>query len=183
MQYALQRRSGVMLYWGHTLSGRGLWWCPTMQIKHCDRRSCGFQGDVLPKGGVDTNLVSSFCFHGKWPIYHLQSLEVFKKRVDVALRKMVSGHGADGLMVGLDDLSGLFQHQWLCDSVIQWCLRVVNEMHRKGCKSSATARAVMALDGCCSWKDPLSLAFLWKPSPANLGGVRNLWSATILHPD
>jgi len=81
-----------------------------MQIKHCDRRSCGFQRDVLPKGGEDTSLVSSFCFHGKLPIYHLQSLEVFKKRVDVALRKMVSGHGADGLMVRLHGLTGLSQH-------------------------------------------------------------------------
>ena len=26
-----------------------------------------------------------------------------------ALEDMVSGHGGDGLMVGLDDLSGLFQ--------------------------------------------------------------------------
>ena len=32
------------------------------------------------------------------------------KRVDVALRDMFSGHGGDGLMVGSDDLSGLFQH-------------------------------------------------------------------------
>ena len=37
------------------------------------------------------------------------SLEVLKKRVDVALRDMVSGHGGYVLMVGLDDLSGLFQ--------------------------------------------------------------------------
>ena len=37
------------------------------------------------------------------------SLEVFKKSVDVALRDMASGHGGDGLMVGLDDLSCLFQ--------------------------------------------------------------------------
>ena len=37
------------------------------------------------------------------------SLEVFKKRVHVALRDVVSGHGGVGLMVGLDDLSGLFQ--------------------------------------------------------------------------
>ena len=37
------------------------------------------------------------------------SLVVFKKRVDVALRDVVSGHGGDGLMVGLGDLSGLFQ--------------------------------------------------------------------------
>ena len=37
------------------------------------------------------------------------SLEVFKKRVGVALRAVVSGHGGDGLAVGLDVLSGLFQ--------------------------------------------------------------------------
>ena len=36
-------------------------------------------------------------------------LEVFKIRVDVVLRDMVSGHGGDGLMVALDDLGGLFQ--------------------------------------------------------------------------
>ena len=37
------------------------------------------------------------------------SLEVFKKCADVALRDVVSGLGGDGLTVGLDDLSGLFQ--------------------------------------------------------------------------
>jgi len=37
------------------------------------------------------------------------SLEVFKTSVDVALRDVVSGHGVDGLMVGLDDVSALFQ--------------------------------------------------------------------------
>ena len=37
------------------------------------------------------------------------SLEVFKKRGDVALRDVVSGHSGDGLMFGLDGLSGLFQ--------------------------------------------------------------------------
>ena len=37
------------------------------------------------------------------------SLEVFKNPGGVAPRNMVSGHGGDGLMVGLDDLSGLFQ--------------------------------------------------------------------------
>ena len=36
-------------------------------------------------------------------------LEVFKKRRDVALRKVVSRHGGDGLMVELDYLTGLFQ--------------------------------------------------------------------------
>ena len=35
------------------------------------------------------------------------SLEVFKKRVDVAQRDVVSGHGGGGLVVELDDLSGL----------------------------------------------------------------------------
>ena len=39
------------------------------------------------------------------------SLEVFKSRVDVALRDMGSGHGGDGLTVGLGDLRGLFQPQ------------------------------------------------------------------------
>jgi len=36
-------------------------------------------------------------------------LEVFRKRADVALRAMVSGHGGNGWMVGLNDLSGLIQ--------------------------------------------------------------------------
>ena len=37
------------------------------------------------------------------------SLEVFKNHVDVAGRDAVSGYSGDGLIVGLDDLSGLFQ--------------------------------------------------------------------------
>jgi len=37
------------------------------------------------------------------------SLEMFKNRVDVVQRDMVSGRGGDGLMVGVDDLSGLFR--------------------------------------------------------------------------
>ena len=36
-------------------------------------------------------------------------LETLKKRVDVALRDVVSGHGGDGLAVGLLYLRGLFQ--------------------------------------------------------------------------
>ena len=36
-------------------------------------------------------------------------LEVFKSRVDVALRDVGSGRGGGGLMVGLGDLRGLFQ--------------------------------------------------------------------------
>jgi len=37
------------------------------------------------------------------------SLEVFKNRGDAALRDVVSGHDVGGLVVGLDNLSGLFQ--------------------------------------------------------------------------
>jgi len=37
------------------------------------------------------------------------SLEVFKNCVDVALRDVVSECGGEGMMVGLDDLRGLFQ--------------------------------------------------------------------------
>jgi len=36
-------------------------------------------------------------------------LEVFTNHVDVALRDVISGHGEDWLMVGLDDLSHFFQ--------------------------------------------------------------------------
>ena len=42
-------------------------------------------------------------------------LEVFRSRVDVALRAIGSVHGGGGLGVGLDGLSGLFQPN---DSVI-----------------------------------------------------------------
>ena len=37
------------------------------------------------------------------------SLEVFKKRADVALRHMGRGHVGGGLLVGLDNLRSLFQ--------------------------------------------------------------------------
>ena len=36
-------------------------------------------------------------------------LKMLKESVDVALRDMVSGRGRHGLVVGLDDLSSLFQ--------------------------------------------------------------------------
>jgi len=38
------------------------------------------------------------------------SLKVLKKRVDVALRDMVSGHAGNVLPVGLDDLSVVFSN-------------------------------------------------------------------------
>jgi len=36
-------------------------------------------------------------------------LEVFKRRGDVVLKDIVSMHGGDGLMFGIDDLRDLFQ--------------------------------------------------------------------------
>jgi len=36
-------------------------------------------------------------------------LEMLKKYVDVALQTWFKRHGGDGLVVGLDDLGGLFQ--------------------------------------------------------------------------
>ena len=45
------------------------------------------------------------------------SLEVSQSRGDVALRDMGGGHGEGGLMVELDDLSGLFQFSFY-DSIL-----------------------------------------------------------------
>ena len=42
-------------------------------------------------------------------VVHSPSLEVIKKHVGVTLRDVVSGHGGGGLLVGLDNLSGLSQ--------------------------------------------------------------------------
>ena len=42
-------------------------------------------------------------------VVELPSREIINKRVDVALRDVVSRHGGDVMMIGLDDLSGLFQ--------------------------------------------------------------------------
>ena len=38
------------------------------------------------------------------------SMEVLREHRDVALRDAVSGHGGDGLTVGLDGTEGLLQH-------------------------------------------------------------------------
>ena len=43
-----------------------------------------------------------------WEVVESQSLEVFKNHGEVALRDMDNGYGGDGLMIGLDDYSGLF---------------------------------------------------------------------------
>lgn len=48
------------------------------------------------------------------------TLELFRRRVDVALRDMVSSHGSDGLMVELDDIRGLFHLKWFCGSKKRW---------------------------------------------------------------
>ena len=48
------------------------------------------------------------------------SLGVFRDRGDVALRDVVSGHGEDGLMIGLDDIKDLTHFN---DSIILWYYR------------------------------------------------------------
>ena len=65
------------------------------------------------------------------------SLEVFKNRVDVALRDMVSRHGGDVLMVGLDDLRGLSN---LNDSVF---LSLFTESNAKPCSDNSHAALIL----------------------------------------
>ena len=64
--------------------------CPQLSLCHLLVSDRVGAWKALPSGGV-------------------ASLEVFKNRVDVALRGMVSKRGGDGLMVGPGDLRGLFQ--------------------------------------------------------------------------
>ena len=54
------------------------------------------------------------------------SLEVLKNHADVALRDMVSGHGGDVLIVGLDDFSDLFN---LNDSMILCYIAGAFQLH------------------------------------------------------
>ena len=50
------------------------------------------------------------------------SLEEFQKKIDVVLKDMVSGHGGDGLIAGLGDLSDFFSNledsTILCNSMV-----------------------------------------------------------------
>ena len=52
-----------------------------------------------------------------WNRLPREVVEVFKKHMDVALRD-ISGHGGDGLMAGLNDLSGLFRPSSFYDSMV-----------------------------------------------------------------
>lgn len=50
-----------------------------------------------------------FCLHLENSLVELLSLGMFRSCGDMALMDVVNGHGGDGFVVGLDDLSGLFQ--------------------------------------------------------------------------
>jgi len=45
----------------------------------------------------------------------------------VAQRDTVSGHGGDVLVVGLDNLSGLLQPYWFCNSISDYSLHVIQQ--------------------------------------------------------
>lgn len=64
------------------------------------------------------------------------SLEIFKKCVDVALRDVVSGHGGDGLIVGLGDPSDLSN---LDDSMILYVVYVHWYVHGGQLRPAALA--------------------------------------------
>ena len=74
-------------------------------------------GSKLYQGRFRVHIVKSFSeqvvMH--WAVVGSPSLEVFKTCGDVALRDVVSGHGGDGLMIGLNDLRVLSN---LNDSII-----------------------------------------------------------------
>jgi len=68
-------------------------------------------GLILYQGGLGWILgnISSHWRRLPREVVGSPSLEMLKSHVAVALRDVVSGHGGDALMVGLGDLSGLFQ--------------------------------------------------------------------------
>ena len=74
-------------------------------------------GSKLYQGRFRVHIVRSFSeqvvMH--WAVVGSPSLEVFKSCGDAALRDVVSGHGGDGLMIGLNDLRVLSNFN---DSVI-----------------------------------------------------------------
>ena len=83
---------------GHGTGVHGV--CSTSEIE---------MNDAVDVGGFSTGRVVMYWNRLPRELTKSLSMEVFKSCVDVALRDMVSGHGGDGLMVGLGDLSGLFQ--------------------------------------------------------------------------
>ena len=72
-----------------------------------------FEGAFHPKPTCGSSSLGSGWILGKnslpREVVQSPSLEMLKKRVDVTLRDVVSGHGGDGLMVGHGDPSSLFQ--------------------------------------------------------------------------
>jgi len=70
----------------------------------CTRRGSGW---IL--GRISVQKVVLQCHRLPREAVESSSLQVFKNRVDVALRDVVSGHGGDGLLVRLSDLRGVLE--------------------------------------------------------------------------
>lgn len=57
------------------------------------------------------------------------SLEIFRRHVGMALRDIIyGGLGSIRLMIGHNDLKGLFQHKYFCDSMINQKQESLNQM-------------------------------------------------------